>query len=213
MIDSYSFYNCRSLKTMIFQGNAPSLYSTSCLGTNDLHIYAHLSSSSDWDSLKKSMDNSSYRVNWHDLDTFDNTLKLTAESTTLHVGENASITAFLNPLLADDITWESSDPNTVVVSNTGRIIAVAPGSAEISASAGDGKYTDSIAVTVTGERFTMPTSGTLELDQTILNYTSISTTTMQIPSEKLHGIYFLQGGSLFFYSLVTQTYEQVYNFF
>lgn len=89
---------------------------------------------------------------------------------------------------------------------------MAPGSAEISASAGDGKYTDSIAVTVTGERFTMPTSGTLELDQTILNYTSISTTTMQIPSEKLHGIYFLQGSSLFFYSLVTQTYEQVYNF-
>lgn len=212
MIDSYSFYNCRSLKTMIFQGNAPSLYSTSCLGTNDLHIYAHLSSSSDWDSLKKLMDNSSYHVNWHDLNTFDNTLKLTAESTTLHVGENASVTAFLNPLLADDITWESSDPNTVVVSNTGRIIAVAPGSAEISASAGDGKYTDSIAVTVTGERFTMPTSGTLELDQTILNYTSISTTTMQIPSEKLHGIYFLQGSSLFFYSLVTQTYEQVYNF-
>ena len=76
------------------------------------------------------MDDSSYRVNWHDLDTFDNTLKLTAESTTLHVGENASVTAFLNPLLADDITWESSDPNTVVVSNTGRIIAVAPGSAE-----------------------------------------------------------------------------------
>ena len=135
------------------------------------------------------MDDSSYRVNWHDLDTLDSTLKLTAENTTLHVGENASVTAFLNPLLADDITWESSDPNTVVVSNTGRIIAVAPGSAEISASAGDGKYTDSIVVTVTGERFTMPTSGTLELDQTILNYTSISTTTTQIPSEKLHGIY------------------------
>ena len=103
------------------------------------------------------------------------------------------------------------DRNTVVVSNTGRIIAVAPGSAEISASAGDGKYTDSIAVTVTGERFTMPTSGTLELDQTILNYTSISTTTMQIPSEKLHGIYFLQGSSLFFYSLVTLSLIHIFH--
>lgn len=209
-----SFYTCHALTTLIFQGDAPtfSYNYASTLGTNGMDIYAHLSSSSGWDTLKTLMDDSSYKVNWHDLDALDSTLKLTAEKTELHVGESASVTALLNPLLADDISWESSDPDIVVVSNTGRIIAVEPGTAEVRASAGDGKYTDSISVTVSGAHFSMPTSGTLDLDQTILNYTSISTPTRQIPSEKLHGIYFLQGSSLFFYSLATQTYEAVYQF-
>lgn len=213
-IGYYSLYSCDSLTTLIFLGNAPALYSNyaSCIGTSNLHIYAYFSSTSGWDDLKTMLDKSDYNFNWHDLDIMDNNLKLSADTTKLQVGESASITASLNPLLADDIKWESSDSDIVVVSNTGHIIAVEPGTAKIYASASDGKYSDSISITVSGESFTMPTSGTLDLDQTLLNYTSISTTTMQIPSEKLHGIYFLQGSSLYFYSFATQTYEQTYVF-
>lgn len=69
----------------------------------------------------------------------------------LNINETTKLTASVTPVNAAnaEISWESSDTNVVTVSDTGLVTPEGEGTAEICASAGDGKYSAKCTVTVT----------------------------------------------------------------
>lgn len=75
---------------------------------------------------------------------------LDKESLSLEKGDNAQLTATVNPKDATDktVTWSSSDPSVVSVDQNGRVSALAGGDAVITAQAGDCKASCPVSVTV-----------------------------------------------------------------
>lgn len=75
---------------------------------------------------------------------------LDKESLNLEKGDNAQLTATVNPKDATDktVTWSSSNPTVVSVDQSGRLSALAGGEAVITAQAGDCKATCPVSVTV-----------------------------------------------------------------
>lgn len=73
----------------------------------------------------------------------------------LFPGDTTALTAKVEPDTATDktVTWESSDPNVATVDQSGKVTAVAPGTATIAATAG-GK-TATCTVTVTDRTYTV----------------------------------------------------------
>lgn len=69
---------------------------------------------------------------------------------TLYEGLGRQLEAAVEPVDATEkgITWSSSDPGVATVSSTGRVAAVGPGTAAITATTVDGGHTASVAVTV-----------------------------------------------------------------
>ena len=83
----------------------------------------------------------------------------------LFPGDTTALTATVEPDTATDktVTWESSDPNVATVDQSGKVTAVAPGTATITATAG-GK-TATCTVTVTDRTYTVSVNPTsLEFD-------------------------------------------------
>lgn len=83
----------------------------------------------------------------------------------LFPGDTTALTATVEPDTATDktVTWESSDPNVATVDQSGKVTAVAPGTATITATAG-GK-TATCTVTVTPKTYTVSVNPTsLEFD-------------------------------------------------
>ncbi|WP_010521997.1 Ig-like domain-containing protein [Aquimarina agarivorans] len=70
---------------------------------------------------------------------------------TLEAGETSKVTAGIIPFNAtvQSVVWSSSNSDVVTISNIGDIIAVAEGTATITATTLDGGKTDSITVTIT----------------------------------------------------------------
>jgi hypothetical protein len=75
---------------------------------------------------------------------------LDKSSLTLTAGESDTLTATVAPENASDkeVTWSSSDKNVATVDSTGKVTAVAMGTATITATTSDGNKTASCAVTV-----------------------------------------------------------------
>ena len=69
----------------------------------------------------------------------------------LNVGENATLTATVMPANADNkaVTWSSNNTSVATVDNTGKVTAVAAGSAVITVTTTDGGKTATCTVTVT----------------------------------------------------------------
>ena len=67
-------------------------------------------------------------------------ITLSQSSATLTEGEDLTLTATVEPNDAEDlsITWSSSSPSVATVDNTGKVTAIAPGTATITATANDG---------------------------------------------------------------------------
>ncbi|KFI87679.1 putative repeat-containing domain protein [Bifidobacterium pullorum subsp. saeculare DSM 6531 = LMG 14934] len=83
----------------------------------------------------------------------------------LFPGDTTALTATVEPDTATDktVTWESSDPNVATVNQSGKVTAVAPGTATITATAG-GK-TATCTVTVTPRTYTVSVNPTsIEFD-------------------------------------------------
>jgi endonuclease/exonuclease/phosphatase family metal-dependent hydrolase len=79
-------------------------------------------------------------------------ISLSQRMLSLIVGETATLTAILTPVNATDktVTWSSSDPTVATVNaSTGKISAVAPGQAAISATTNDGGKIATCNLTVT----------------------------------------------------------------
>ena len=74
-------------------------------------------------------------------------------SASLAVGETQALTATVTPQAASNrsVTWSSDDADVASVDNTGRVTAVAPGSAQVTATTTDGGLTASSTITVTND--------------------------------------------------------------
>lgn len=89
-------------------------------------------------------------------------VSLNKASTSIEVGSSEVLSASITPANATNqaVSWTSSNTNIATVSNSGRVTAVAEGSATITVTTSDGSYTDTCAVTVTAASGT--TEGTEE---------------------------------------------------
>ncbi len=78
-------------------------------------------------------------------------VSISPRSLSLTEGETTTVTAGIIPFDAtiQSVVWSSSNSNVVTVSNVGDIIAVAEGTASITATTLDGDRTDTIPVTIT----------------------------------------------------------------
>lgn len=85
----------------------------------------------------------------------------------LYVGETGNLTAAVSPTNADNmsVTWSSSNPSVATVSN-GTVMALAPGTATLTAKTVDGGYTATCNLTVSNKTFTItPASKTIYIGE------------------------------------------------
>lgn len=76
-------------------------------------------------------------------------IKLSKSSLSLKVGENSTLTATINPSNATDkkVTWSSSNKSVATVDSNGKVVAVGPGTAVITAKVGNKTVTCTVTVT------------------------------------------------------------------
>ena len=81
-----------------------------------------------------------------------NGVHISLSSLTLNYGEEATLTAIVLPASATNrtVTWSSSDPSIVSVTQEGALTAVGIGTATVTVTTEDGGHTSSCTVTVTG---------------------------------------------------------------
>ncbi len=214
-MDKKAIHHCGALKYIIFEGQAPIGFDSKRQKIDYTTIF-YDSSTDDtiggtWDDAKTSWPDGN--VFWRDILHLkgEQSLAIQADTRQLAVGEATQLVALLDPSLALEFTWSSSDQEVAVVSNTGYVNAVGPGNTEIRAESSDGQYSASISITVTGKDFSVP-SRDLSVLENVLDYTSSFDLTRQIPSEKLHGVYFLNNKEFGFYSLVNKQYRRLLAF-
>lgn len=214
-MDRKAIDHCAALKYIIFEGQAPIGFDSKSQKLDYVTIF-YDSSTDDtiggrWDDTKTSWPDGN--VFWRDALHLkgEQSLAIQADTRQLAVGEATQLVPLLDPSLALEFTWSSSDQEVAVVSNTGYVNAVGPGETEIKAESADGQYSASVSITVTGKDFSLSSYGLNALEK-VLDYTSSSDLTRQIPSEKLHGVYFLNKKELGFYSLANKQYRRVLAF-
>lgn len=98
-------------------------------------------------------------------------VKLNTETLELFTGNTATLTATVEPDNATkkNVTWSSNAPGVATVDSSGKVTAVAPGTATITVTTEDGNKTATCAVTVTAA--TVPVTGvTLSQTQASLYY-------------------------------------------
>ena len=97
-------------------------------------------------------------------------VSLSPTALTLTEGENASLTYSISPANASikDVSWKSSAPSIATVSSSGRVDAVAEGTAKITVTTSDGNKTATSTVTVKAK--VIPVTG-VSLDRTSLSLT------------------------------------------
>ena len=97
-------------------------------------------------------------------------VSLSPTALTLTEGENASLTYSISPANASikDVSWKSSAPSIATVSSSGRVDAVAEGTAKITVTTNDGNKTATSTVTVKAK--VIPVTG-VSLDRTSLSLT------------------------------------------
>ncbi len=76
-------------------------------------------------------------------------IKLSKSSLSLKVGENSTLTVTINPSNATDkkVTWSSSNKSVATVDSNGKVVAVGPGTAVITAKVGNKTVTCTVTVT------------------------------------------------------------------
>lgn len=212
-MDKKAIDHCGALKYIIFEGGSPSRFNSESQKLDYVTIFYDSSKEGwdPWDVVKTSWPDGN--VFWRDTLHLkgEQSLAIQADTRQLAVGEATQLVPVLDPSLALEFTWSSSDQEAAVVSNTGYVNAVGPGNTEIRAESADGQYSASISITVTGEDFSVPSHDLSDLEK-VLDYTSSFDLTRQIPSEKLHGVYFLNKKELGFYSLANKEYRRLLAF-
>lgn len=80
-------------------------------------------------------------------------IQISTESLLLETGKSAQLQAVVVPSDASDqrIIWSTSDEKVAVVDDSGNVLAVSPGTAEIRAAAGDGEFVSTCTITVLKE--------------------------------------------------------------
>ena len=98
-------------------------------------------------------------------------VSLNKSSLTLTVGASETLVATISPSNASDksVNWSSSSGTVASVDQTGKVTALAPGSATVTVTSNDGGFSDSCSISVTEEAATtVPVSG-IEISDTALS--------------------------------------------
>jgi len=79
-------------------------------------------------------------------------VSLNVDELELEVGDTERLTATIAPADASNknVTWESDDPDLATVDQSGNVLAIAAGTAIVTATTEDGGFTADCEVTVTG---------------------------------------------------------------
>ena len=161
-IGNDAFRGCSSLTTINLPEGVTSIGSYAFLGCSsltDVYCYAEKVPSTDSDVFYNSnIENATLHVLASALETYKTTapwssfgkfettsiavesITLSQSSATLLVEESLTLTATVAPDNATDktLTWSSSNPSVATVDNTGKVTAIASGTATIAATANDG---------------------------------------------------------------------------
>ena len=138
-IGGWAFQNCHSLQNMYCYAQTAPITGSNVFNKSNIRnatLYVPISalnaykSKAPWSSFGK-------------FETFEITVEnitLNQSTATLTEGEDLPLTATVRPDDATDmsISWSSSNPSVATVDNTGKVTAVAPGTATITATANDG---------------------------------------------------------------------------
>ena len=161
-IGDEAFSGCSSLTTVVLPKSVKDIYSEAfagCPELTDVYCYAESVPSTATDAFDGSYPEyatlhvpadaiNSYKATapWSSFDAIIalgasiTEITLSESSATLTEGEDLTLTMTTNPENADRnlISWSSSKPSVATVDNTGKVTAVAPGTATITATANDG---------------------------------------------------------------------------
>ena len=161
-IDDYAFYGCHGLTSIVLPKNLYYIGSRAfadCSDLRDVYCYAEMAPwaasdvfdgsyqeyatlhvpASALNAYKNETPWSSFG-NFETLETFVNNITLSLSKASLTEGEELMLTATITPNNATDksISWSSSNPSIATVDNAGKVTAVIPGTATITAMANDG---------------------------------------------------------------------------
>lgn len=223
---SAGYSHCKGFKNMVFQGDLPQYnsYSSSSFFydkifrySDEVNIYCPLSNK-DWKSAADNID-PQWKIIWIDVDSMSSTLEASIDNKNLNIGESAQITASINPTITRKILFSSSNESSVTVLSSGKVIAVAPGSADITVKTEDGSQSVVIPVTVTGEYSHCPEHEIVPLSDSVFNYDNVSNyisvnrrTYSQYVCDKIGGLYIFQESILYYYSFKDETVTDIKHF-
>ena len=139
------------------------------------------------------------------------TLKLSSDRGTVGIGEMIRITPEINPAVANEFVWSSSNSAVLEVNSKGGVTGISPGTAIVTAKSKDGKYSDSISITVSGGSYSTGNHSLRSFDDIIKEYT-INTSSRFYACEKQNGLYMYNSTSLGFYSFKTGKYSSIDSF-
>lgn len=105
-------------------------------------------------------------LQWQSLDTIPVTgVSLNKAALTLGVGDAQYLTATLSPVTAETtLSWKSSNTAVATVTKSGKVTALAPGSADITVTTEDGGFSATCTVTVTARAQDEYRLGTIRLE-------------------------------------------------
>ena len=174
-IGGNAFYECRSLTTIILPKNLQRIDFAAfgnCVELLDVYCSAETVPSTEADAFEGSyiehatlhvpavaLNDYKSTAPWNSFGTINSatnepvqSITLNRQSATMTEGNTLTLTATITPIYATDrtLTWSSSNPSVATVDNTGKVTAIAPGTATIIAAANDGSgVSASCEVTVT----------------------------------------------------------------
>ena len=173
-IEWYAFASCTNLKEVFLPESIVTIEEKSfknCSNLEDVYCYAKNIPSTESDAFDGSfpeyatlhvpanaLENYKMTSPWSSFGTFEvleiviEDIILNQTTGTLTEGETLTLYATINPEDANNpsLTWSSSDPSVATVDNTGKVTAIAPGTATITAKANDSSgVSASCEVTVT----------------------------------------------------------------
>ena len=157
------FQNCTSLTEILFPENIETIGFQAFLGCNNItKIYSNAvtppningkSTFGNYNAtlyvLPSSVDAYKNAEYWKNFNVVEiPTIELSQTGLTMNIGDKVTLTATINPadITNSQIKWSSSDDDIAMVDDNGKVVALTPGVATITATTADGKTIDGTCV-------------------------------------------------------------------
>lgn len=158
--DDQNDYNCNEVALDYNAGLVGAAAGLYCSHKDDTSIYLSYAKKETTNYSTKLATNEELSAIYGDVEIDTSKVsKVTLDKATLSLGkgESATLTATVSPATAEDksVTWSSSDDKIATVDKTGKVTAVAAGTATITVKTTDGEKTATCKVTVTAPGITL----------------------------------------------------------